>query len=341
MLQQSAWTFRYSLEGFLKRVLHKAAGPQNESELIESVLADWAGEDEKSRESIPARVRASLQARNGAFQKQEEDRYVLRTQKADDLCDRAYRFLQESGAPKKHGDILRHLQQVTGRGRGDLMSRVDLDSDPRFVRLEGGEWLLTEWELVHDAIANLMVDLGQRRASREDLLTLIAEEDELRGKHFIFQPELDPRFAVVGDQVDCLLLESEAAESVEKTDDMEVETAEEAPTEETEERTMNDITTAFENTEVAATAEATETVETTENRISTSEIVDNALLQIAQLCADVQRRNEEVPNEVVTLFNLEDIEGIQSLMLQRKRIAALAEDLQAFIAKWSDEIDAK
>lgn len=336
MLQQSAWTFRYSLEGFLKRVLHKAAGPQSESELIESVLADWAGEDEKSRESIPARVRASLQARNGAFQKQEQDRYVLRTQKTDDLCDRAYRYLQETGVPKKHGDILRHLQQVTGRGRGDLMSRVDLDNDPRFVRLEGGEWLLTEWELVHDAIVNLMVDLGQRRAGREDLLTLIAEEDELRGKHFIFQPELDPRFAVVGDQVDCLLLESEATASVEKTDNMEEE-----PTTETEERQMNDITTAFENAEVAATAEAVETVETTENRVSTSEFVDNALLQLAGICADVQRRNEEVPNEVVTLFNLEDIEGIQSLMLQRKRIAALAEDLQAFIAKWSDEIDAK
>ena len=126
MMQQSAWTFRYSLEGFLKRVLHRAAGPQNETELIESVRSNWAGTDEKSRESIPARVRASLQAKNGHFRRSSMA-VVLRSHVTDDLRDRAYHFVQETGKPQKHGEILRHLQQVTGRGRGDLVSRVHLE----------------------------------------------------------------------------------------------------------------------------------------------------------------------------------------------------------------------
>jgi hypothetical protein len=142
-----------------------------------------------------------------------------------------------------------------------------------------------------------------------------------------------------------LLVESETeADTVEKTvdkQDEQVEEQDEQPQVKTEETKMSENTTAFENNEVAATAEAEVTTATEETRIATAELVDNVLLQLAGLCADVQRRNEELPNEVVNLFNLDDLEGIQSLMLQRKRISALAEDMQALIAKWSDEIEVK
>ncbi|MBL0387728.1 hypothetical protein JJB07_13890 [Tumebacillus sp. ITR2] len=312
MLQQGAWTFRYSLEGFLKRVLRVAAGPMSESELVDAAQNEWASVGEKSLNSIPDRVRAALQNRKGSIRKTEDARYELRNAPGDDLGERAYQFLKESGRPEKQGEILRHLQQTTGRNRGELMSRVDLDSDPRFVRLESGEYLLTEWELVHDAVADLMAELGQRRAERSDLLELVSGDG-------IFCPELDPRFAVVGDTVECLLVEPEAAATAELLTDPELNL-------ETEESSMNALETTVERT--------TDEVQT---QVPTDQVVDLVLEQLTQAATELQTRNQGLPNEVLTLFNLEDLKGIESLMTQRKRIGALAEDLQALVAKWREE----
>jgi hypothetical protein len=313
MLQQGAWTFRYSLEGFLKRVLRIATGPMSEAELVEAVHSEWAVQSEKSLDTIPDRVRAALLSRNGCFRKLDDERYALREHSGDDLSERAYEFLKQVGHPQKQGEILRHLQQSTGRNRGELMSRVDLDSDPRFARLEAGEYLLTEWELVHDAIADLMAELGQRRADRQDLLALVSEDG-------VFYPELDPRFAVAGDSVECLLVEPEAAATAERLDEVAVE-------KETEESPMNAL-------ETMATVE-TNTEEKVQ--IPTEKLVDLVLEQLTQAASELATRNQGLPTEVLTLFNLEDLKGIESLMQQRKRIGALAEDLQALVAKWQEE----
>jgi hypothetical protein len=336
MLQQGTWTFRYSLEGFLKRVLHSSETPRTESELVEAVLCDWTGEDEKAQSSsITARVRASLRGHGSAFRMLEDGRFALRTESVDDLVDEAYQFLKDSGRPQKQGEILRHLQEATGRERGELMSRIDLDRDARFARLEGGEWLLTEWELVNNAITQLMVELGQRRASSEDLLSLIEEEDELRGKTLIFYPELDPRFAVVDGQVDCLEVQPEAATTAEETvvETLDETTYNEEPLDKqgTDEEEADMTTTIFEG------------VETNEEKVtvSTGMLVDHVLGQIATAAVELQTRDQEIPNEVLQLFNSEDLRGIESLMGQRKRIAELAEDLQAVIAKWSEENSAE
>lgn len=332
MLQQGAWTFRYSLEGYLKRLFYVSQRSQTESELVEAVLCEWAGEDEKSRETIPDRVRASLRAKNGAFHLQEDERFVLRTGPSDELQDRAYQFLKETGCPQTNGEILRHLQQATGRARGDLMSRVDLDSDPRFARLEGGEWLLTEWELANEAIALLMVELGQRRASREDLLALIADETEGKTDNRIFHPELDPRFALVDDVVECLLVEAEAAPTAERTAalmDKPEEELEEEPEKETEEAHMNATAT----TETATILEQNQSI----SNVATNQLVDAVLTQLTQAAQELHVRNQEIPNEVLSLFNAEDLQGIQHLMSQRKRIETLALDLQALVTKWKED----
>jgi hypothetical protein len=319
MLQQSAWTFRYSLEGFLKRLLHGREAGLGESELVEAVLSGYAAGDEKSLETIPARVRAALNAAHGAFVKTDDERVVLREPLTDELTEQCYRFLQSKGRPQKNGEILRHLQEVTGRGRGELMSRVDLDRDPRFVRLENGEWLLTEWELVNDAVAALMTELGQRRADRSDLLALLAEEEHWRGKTLIFYPENDPRFAVSGETVECLLVDQEAAERTKPIVDLSTESKEDSDMSET---MMMDTVITEEKKESDAKDDA---------------LIDSVLAMLTQAIATLNERNQEIPNEVLTLFNLEDLQGIEKLMTQRKRLMALAEDLQALVAKWSSE----
>ena len=307
MLQQGAWTFRYSLEGFLKRALFAAETPLAEQELIEAVLCNWAGSDEKSRETLPDRVRAALRARSGAFRPEGEERWTLRDAQGDELHGGAYAFLKDTGAPQKQGDILRHLQTATGRGRGELMSRLDLEADQRFVRLETGEWLLTEWELINDAVAALMVESEQRRASLQDLLDLFGAE---QGQQFL--PELDPRFAVVENQVECLLVESLAAA-----------TAPHTYVEESEEKTMNATATEVQQDEQ-------------ETKVPTHALVDMVLAQLTITAKELQSRNGEIPTEVMALFNQEDLKGIEALMLQRKRLEALAEDLQGLVRKWTE-----
>jgi hypothetical protein len=312
MLQQGSWTFRYSLEGFLKRVLHCAPCPLTEEGLVETVLSEWAG-PEQSRESIAARVRASLKAANGAFSA-VGDKYTLRQTAGDDLQNHAYQFLKATMRPQKHGDILRHLQQVTGRGRGELMSRFDLDCDPRFARLDGGEWLLTEWEPVNDRIAQLMVEQGRRRAEINELLALLEEQGE-KAEHHIFYPEYDPRFALAGSQVECLLVEPEAAAALDAVS-------------KTEEQKMTEQTT-LEHTHKAEADSL--------SAIPTRQIVSAVLNQLNQLTEELKRRNQEIPNEVLTLFDSEDLAGIEALMSERKRVGALADDLAHFVAKWSEE----
>jgi len=325
MVQQGAWTFRYSLEGFLKRALYAASAPRTESQLTESVLRDWAAGDEKSRESVPDRVRASLRAKGGAFRLVGDDLYSLREAQGDDLQERAYHFLQESGVPQKQGEILRHLQGVTGRGRGELMSRLDLDSDPRFGRLESGEWLLVEWNLVNDQIAAWMIELGQRRAAREDLLALVADEEhEGQGQSAVFLPELDSRFAVVGESVECLLVEPQAAAAVEEA----VLTAERTTesTQETEETKMN-ATTALDTTLTETAGEET----TVQQPVG--ELLMDVLAQLVQAADRLQARNNGLAAEVVNLFDSEDLDGIKALMADRKRLEALNNDLHALVVK--------
>lgn len=345
MLQQGTWTFRYSLTGFLKRALYVAQAPCSVEELVAAVMEKWAGPDEQTRDALHSRVHASLTMAGGAFASLDGDKHALRQTGGDELLDLAHAFLRVTGRPQKNGEILRHLQQATGRGRGELMSRVDLDSDPRFARLDGGEWLLTEWEPANDTIVQLMVEMGQRRAHRADLLALIREEEPFQGKHIIFHPELDPRFAEVGEQVDCLLVEDEAAAAAatEEADIAEDHTAQDKILEEqTEEPNMNETAT-IDN-------QVTETVDTAETAaqasangiagIPTAQLVDTILQQLAGTAHELNGRNEQLPNEVLTLFNSDDLQGIEKLMLQRKRIAALSEDLQALVAKWSDELEA-
>ncbi|MBE3551290.1 MAG: hypothetical protein IMX06_00220 [Kyrpidia tusciae] len=142
MADKAALSYRYSIEGSLKRALFLAGHPLTMSELAAAVKA--LGRSELSDEDLQARLQAALTTAAGAFE-YEDGAWRLRKNGGSELGDLALQFLRQAGHPMKFGDILRHLQSVTRRSRGELMSRVDLDGDPRFARLDSGEWVLTDW----------------------------------------------------------------------------------------------------------------------------------------------------------------------------------------------------
>jgi DNA-directed RNA polymerase delta subunit len=57
-----------------------------------------------------------------------------------DLHDEVYRYLQQVQHPCTLHEILEHLQEVTNRSRGELMSRIALEQDSRFVKRQDRYW---------------------------------------------------------------------------------------------------------------------------------------------------------------------------------------------------------
>ncbi|MDI3256210.1 MAG: hypothetical protein QJR01_00530 [Kyrpidia sp.] len=142
MSDTAARSYQYSIEGSVKRVLFLAGRPMTVGELSEAVKA--LGRNDLSEEDLRGRLEAALTTGTGAFEC-VEGAWRLRRGTQSELNDLAHDYLQQAGRPMKFGDILRHLQTMTHRSRGELMSRVDLDGDWRFARLASGEWVLTGW----------------------------------------------------------------------------------------------------------------------------------------------------------------------------------------------------
>ncbi|WP_018130398.1 hypothetical protein [Effusibacillus pohliae] len=231
MLQQAIGLLRYSLEGALKRILYVQRRPLSEAELEAALAQESSFCEQWSREPLRVRMRKALQAPHGAFV-QKNQLWTLREAESDEVHNEIYALFSQSRVPMKQGEILRILQQRTQRSKGELMSRVNLESDWRFARLEEGEWVLTEW----------------------DLETLYQS----------------------------------------------VETGK-------EERKMNQHT----------------------------DLIDLIAAEMEGFKAQLQQRVQEIPREVVEKFNLEDLQAIEHLMAEKKRIAGFLGDLEQLLDKWS------
>ncbi|BCJ85345.1 hypothetical protein [Effusibacillus dendaii] len=233
-LQDVISLHRYSLEGALKRIFYLRRSSLSIEELETILMDEYSFRESRSKESLRIRLQKSLQAQHGPFVS-DGDRWRLREVDADALHQEIYDLFQQSKQPMKQGELLRMLQQRMNRSKGELMSKVDLQRDWRFARLEEGEWVLTEWDLD-------TVDVPKK------------------GK---------------------------------------------------------------EETKVSQTNDIVELV--------THEL-EGYLDQLAQ-------REQEIPQEVIRMFDLEDLSSIERLMQEKRRISSFASDLREMIAKWSRQTD--
>lgn len=231
MLQQTIWSLRYSLEGAIKRILFVSERPLSEEELETALMQNCVFREQRSKDNLGMRIRKALRAPHGAFVP-EGSNWTLRKTEHDALHDEVFSLFLQVRHPLKQGEILRLLQQKTHRSKGELMSRIDLERDWRFARLEDGDWVLTEWNL--DAI----------------------EES--------------------------------------------VQTAKEEPA--------------------------------MDNR---TDLVAHIAAELEGYLSQLQQRSQEIPQEVVEKFNLEDLKSIEQLMEEKKRIAGFMNDLQELVARWS------
>jgi hypothetical protein len=153
LLDHTVWGPRYSLEGTLKRILFINARSLSEEELATVLLQNYRISEQRTKEPIRTRIHKALTAPHSAFE-QNGNGWTLRQTGEEPLHEEVYRLFQKQ-MPLKQGEILRLLQQRTNRSKGELMSRIDLERDWRFARLEEGDWVLTEWDL-HTATEEVM-----------------------------------------------------------------------------------------------------------------------------------------------------------------------------------------
>lgn len=177
MLDYTVWGPRYSLEGTLKRLLYTNAHPLSEEELATALIHHNRISEPKTKETIPTRICKALTAPHSAFERSGNG-WTLRQSGEDPLHEEVYRLFRKP-FPLKQGEILRLLQQRTNRSKGELMSRIDLERDWRFSRLEEGDWVLTEWDL-HTDTGAVMERAKEETAMKEqkDIVTSIITELE-------------------------------------------------------------------------------------------------------------------------------------------------------------------
>ncbi|MDB5085049.1 MAG: hypothetical protein JWN30_1935, partial [Bacilli bacterium] len=110
---------RYTLEGYVKRLLYEADGPLSENDIV-SRVQDAFGREELDTADLSARVNKALTRLNAPFLQQDAG-WVLRTGESNgQLNDRAAEALILASAPQSYGRILEYIGLTTKRSRGDL-----------------------------------------------------------------------------------------------------------------------------------------------------------------------------------------------------------------------------
>lgn len=240
MQNQLQMTFSYSLEGALKRILFESPGSLSENEIVSNVETNYSIGEIRAKEPVRARIHKALTAPHSPFV-EDNGGWQLGSANGEPLHDVTYQLFRELQHPLKQGEILRLLQQRTHRSKGDLMSRVNLESDWRFARLEEGDWVLTEWDMT-----------GSRQTSAAENSQLSAPKEEI-------------------------------------------------------------------------------------SSMKSNDIVTSIAVELQEHLNHLDKRQQEIPQEVIQSFHSEDLKSIESLMVEKKKIEEFANDLRELMNKWSSQ----
>lgn len=249
---------RYTLEGYIKRILYDAGRPISETELTQNIIS-CLGAPDSELDEIQVRVHKALTRPNAPFLVENGSWAVNFNLEKNQLNNRAVESLVLASAPQSYGRILEYIGLTTKRSRGDLMSQIDLDGDPRFCRLEDGQWVLTEW---------------------------------------VLDPNGYPETASE------LPFDSLMATPKHKEERIEMST----------------------ETELHA-------ITSNEGVKKTLSIAD-FLNQLFGILNTLEKRQGEIPTEVVKFFEAENLNAIQSLMTERKDLGELHKDLELLLQKY-------
>ncbi|KNB72204.1 hypothetical protein [Brevibacillus reuszeri] len=258
------------------------------------------------------------------------------------LYDLAYRFLRDTGAPKKLEQIVAELRRQTQFGWNQILRMLQLEKDTRFVQYQGDiRWFIAEWTLGNDQVYEFCRSNGITQVTSRSLIHFLEQEVGIAGDA-AFLPNLDDRFRIDGEILYIVVRsEDESEEQIEER--MAVsEVAAAAVSQAPETIAKTDSVSEVVVTESAQPVLQEEQKEQEKPLITKEEItMSNATNQ--QVLEEVQKllqeaierletRQQDMSQEVVDHFQQSNMQAIEVLMKEKHKHEQIVLGIQQVLA---------
>jgi hypothetical protein len=206
------------------------------------------------------------------------------------LSVHVYRLIKEAGMPLLEDKILRKLRSLQLVSWNFDFDRLRLMGNPGFVQLEADKrWLLNEWYIANDEIYDYLNSGSKRDISLRDVSYIIQAMPSLSKEKAIFIPEVDKRFILNREMVEVITDSSAHTQSL-----MEVAV------------TMSNHLIDRE-TEQVMISESSKTV------------VDEVLGDLANALQKLEKRSNEMKQDVLQYFDSNDMSSISLLLKEKEK----------------------
>ncbi|WP_289140358.1 hypothetical protein [uncultured Brevibacillus sp.] len=264
------------------------------------------------------------------------------------LYDLAYRFLRDTGAPKKLEQIVAELRRQTQFGWNQILRMLQLEKDTRFVQYQGDiRWFLAEWTLGNDQVYEFCRKNGITQVTSRSLIHFLEQEVGIAGDA-AFLPVLDDRFRIDGEILYIIVrsdddIEEQIEEQMDEPVAEEVAVAAEAIVSETIANTESVSEAAVsESAQPVLHEEQTEQKEqikplmTKEEMMMSNATNQQVLEEVQQLLQEaisrLETRQQDMSQEVVAHFQQSNMQAIEVLMKEKHKHEQIVLGIQQVLA---------
>lgn len=293
----------YTPASYIKKVFRLGERSLPKDEII-GRLNQWLTKTEQTADSERL-LQEILSMSQGPIRVGSSEAIIEFTYQPHQLFDLAYRYVRDTHAPKTVEQILREVRRQTQFSWNQASRLLVLEKDPRFVQYEGdSRWFLAEWKLMNDQIFDWVASKEVEYVSLRNLYYFVEQELGLQQKEYIFLPELDDRFKLVGDNL--FLVHSEGPKEPEEPKEQ--------------------IEMTFAEAEIAATIQQENNLLNMfeeETHMNTTQVQANVKQEVTQhlrqALALLEMRNQEMAQEVIINFQQSNIQAIEVLMNEKHK----------------------
>ena len=261
------------------------------------------------------------------------------------LYDLAYRFLRDTGAPKKLEQIVAELRRQTQFGWNQILRMLQLEKDTRFVQYQGDiRWFLAEWTLGNDQVYEFCRKNGITQVTSRSLIHFLEQEVGIAGDA-AFLPVLDDRFRIDGEILYIIArseddIEEQIEEQMDEPAAAEVAVTAEAIDSETIANTesVSEVSVS-ESAQPVLHEEQKEQMKpliTKEENTMSSAINQQVLEEVQQLLQEaisrLETRQQDMSQEVVAHFQQSNMQAIEVLMKEKHKHEQIVLGIQQVLA---------
>lgn len=277
-------------------------------------------EDEEAVEQL---LQLALDFPSSPFREGNSRAIIEYHQQSQPLATHVYRIFQEMAMPLSEEQILRKLRSYNLISWSFTFDRLGLYGDHRFLQLADERWMLSEWDLANDDIYQYLSSQGTSAISIRDVPYLIHAVIQLPRKKSFFLPELDKRFVVDHEMIYI------RKEAIPDEQSLTMEQVPEGGA--SKPGPMGDENISY--MEVAA-AMNNETLEM-EQSIQEKTVVDSVIEDLTGALIKLEKRLNEMKEEVLSHFTSNDLESIKRLMAERDKNEKVLQKIKEIVEEHS------